>query len=519
MYQALYRKYRPQTFDDVVGQEHIVGTIRKQVASGRISHAYMFTGTRGTGKTTCAKILARAVNCEHPVNGDPCNECPTCRGLADGSILDVFEIDAASNNGVDNIRELREDVMFTPASTRYKVYIIDEVHMLSTSAFNALLKTLEEPPEHIIFIFATTDINKVPQTIISRCQRFDFKRISAEQIKARVLKVAESEGIALEDEAAALISRLADGALRDALSILDRCISGGTDVTLASVERTVGVCPYDQMCDVLSAVAKDDTAAVLEFYNECRATSRDSVAVFSELCTYLRDMMLLKITNGASGLTYGGGKLERIRSVAGEFTLEKLSRSIEILQNGINDVSRFKDKHIIAELALIKLTTPAIGGDISDIEARLSRLEAGGVKAPAPEKPKPAVKPKPITEPAPDPVPEPSEPAGQAKEGDVMPDILEILHTTGNPSVTPFLEGRQARCKGDALYITCGADEFEYDILNTPANKSALAEAASRLTGRPMQVHFEQAPAQPKQEADDVLNELLSEASDILYEE
>ena len=221
MYQALYRKWRPQTFADVIGQQHITDTLRAQLQSGRLSHAYLFTGTRGTGKTTCAKILARAVNCEHPVNGDPCNECAACRGILDGSVLDVTEIDAASNNGVDNIRDLRDETRYTPAQVRKRVFIIDEVHMLSIGAFNALLKTLEEPPEHVLFILATTELHKVPATILSRCQRFDFRRIGAEDISRRLLDVAAGEGIALTEGAARLIARLADGAMRDALSMLD----------------------------------------------------------------------------------------------------------------------------------------------------------------------------------------------------------------------------------------------------------------------------------------------------------
>ena len=244
MYQALYRKWRPQTFADVIGQQHITDTLRAQLQSGRLSHAYLFTGTRGTGKTTCAKILARAVNCEHPVNGDPCNECAACRGILDGSVLDVTEIDAASNNGVDNIRDLRDETRYTPAQVRKRVFIIDEVHMLSIGAFNALLKTLEEPPEHVLFILATTELHKVPATILSRCQRFDFRRIGAEDISRRLLDVAAGEGIALTEGAARLIARLADGAMRDALSMLDRAAAAGA-VDEKTVTAALGVMGQD----------------------------------------------------------------------------------------------------------------------------------------------------------------------------------------------------------------------------------------------------------------------------------
>ena len=223
MYQALYRKYRPKTFDDVVGQEHITETLKKQVETGRLSHAYLFIGTRGTGKTTCAKILAKAVNCEHPVNGNPCNRCAACRGIDDGSILDVVELDAASNNGVDNVRALRDEAVFSPASVRKRVYIVDEVHMLSNSAFNALLKILEEPPEHLMFILATTELHKVPATILSRCQRHSFKRIPVDTITARLNFVAQQEHLNLQPDAAALLARMADGGMRDALTLLDQC--------------------------------------------------------------------------------------------------------------------------------------------------------------------------------------------------------------------------------------------------------------------------------------------------------
>ncbi len=374
MYQALYRKYRPLVFDDVVGQEHIVETVKKQIVNNKISHAYMFTGTRGTGKTTCAKILARAVNCDNTKNGDPCNECETCKGILNGSVLDVIEIDAASNNGVDNIRELRDDVIFTPASAKYKVYIIDEVHMLSTQAFNALLKTLEEPPEHIIFVFATTEIHKVPQTILSRCQRLDFKRITVEDIKSRIDYIAQRENFKIESNASFLIAKLADGAMRDALSILDRCL-GEDVISLETVERTVGLCSYEEISKALIAIADNDTEAVLEFYSTCRHKSMDAASLFSELCTYFRDMVILKVAKKPDFyLTYDGDKLQSVLETSKKFTLEKIIRSVSVLQNGIYDMARFKDKNIMAELTLIKLTNLKIGCDYDDLNARLSKI-------------------------------------------------------------------------------------------------------------------------------------------------
>ena len=268
MYQALYRKYRPKTFDDVVGQEHITETLKKQVETGRLSRAYLFIGTRGTGKTTCAKILAKAVNCEHPVNGNPCNQCAACRGIDDGSILDVVELDAASNNGVDNVRALRDEAVFSPANVRKRVYIIDEVHMLSLSAFNALLKIIEEPPEHLLFILATTELHKVPATILSRCQRFAFRRIVPEDIVGRLNDIAYQESIELEPDAASFLARLADGGLRDAVSLLDQCASAAQGaVTVDEACKVLGLAGARQTAALMEAVGRHDAAAALSILN------------------------------------------------------------------------------------------------------------------------------------------------------------------------------------------------------------------------------------------------------------
>ncbi|MGN1031520.1 MAG: DNA polymerase III subunit gamma/tau, partial [Butyricicoccaceae bacterium] len=290
MYQALYRKWRPLRFADVVGQRHITDTLRAQLESGRLSHAYLFTGTRGTGKTTCAKILARAVNCQNPQNGDPCNCCPACKGILDGSILDVVEIDAASNNGVDNIRDIRDETRYTPTAVKKRVYIIDEVHMLSQGAFNALLKTLEEPPEHVLFILATTEIHKVPATILSRCQRFDFRRIAPADIAHRIREVAESEGIALTDGGADMISRLADGALRDALSILDRTAAGADGpIDEDTVARNVGILAGDSAVDLMEKISAGALADAVEQLATFYAAGRDLAAVLDQLLSLIRD--------------------------------------------------------------------------------------------------------------------------------------------------------------------------------------------------------------------------------------
>jgi len=519
MYQALYRKYRPLIFNDVVGQEHVVETLKNQLLNNKISHAYMFTGTRGTGKTTCAKILARAVNCEHPVNGDPCNECFACKGILNGSLLDVFEIDAASNNKVDNIRELREDVMFTPASAKYKVYIIDEVHMLSTAAFNALLKTLEEPPAHIIFVFATTEIHKVPQTILSRCQRFDFKRITNDDIKKRLQYVADKEGIVLEDSAADLISRLGDGAMRDALSIMDRCIGGSDAITLSVVENTVGLCSYETISKALKAIAEDDTDELLSFYSECRRNSKDATSLFSELCTYFRDLIILKLSkNPEQFLKYDEEKISSLKEVSDDYTLEKISRSIRILQDGIYEQSKYKDKHIMAEMTLIKLTTPKIGGDYDDLSARLSKLEILGVSpmsapaekaVPKAEKVVKTVTSKNVAAPV---------KSERLEKCDFWQKATEIAAALGNSSVSAMMKNVTVSIDGSSLVIHCSKSDIGYMILSKPENMAVVKNAVQRASGELYAIKFSDSVAE-KQPADDVFVELLNDANDILYKE
>jgi DNA polymerase-3 subunit gamma/tau len=305
MYQALYRKWRPKTFDEVVGQKHVTETLKRQVAQDRLSHAYLFTGTRGTGKTTCAKLLARAVNCENPQNGNPCGKCPSCLGIENGSILDVLEIDAASNNSVDNVRSLREDAVYSPASVRKRVYIIDEVHMLSTSAFNALLKIIEEPPEHLMFILATTELQKIPATILSRCQRYSFRRASQEDIEARVSYVAQQEGIELTDEACQMLARMADGSFRDALSLLDQC-SGG-EVTRERVINAIGIADSEEVCRMFSAVAAHDGGETIRILDELYAAGRDVSSVLDRLAELYRDLLIVKLVpKGGASLIKGG---------------------------------------------------------------------------------------------------------------------------------------------------------------------------------------------------------------------
>ncbi len=358
MYRALYRKWRPRRFADVVGQEAIVTALQNQIAAGRIGHAYLFTGTRGTGKTTCAKIFAKAVNCLDQSSPDPCGQCAVCKGLDDGSILDVSEIDAASNNSVDDIRDLRDETAYLPTVCRYKVYIIDEVHMLSTSAFNALLKTMEEPPEHVIFILATTEVQKVPATILSRCQRYDFARITADKIAGRLLYVAEQEKIALDPGAAALIGRLADGAMRDALSILDTCAGVSNTVDEALVRRMAGVTDRQYLFEISDAIAARDSVKALQEIAALRQKSVDMRRLCIELAGHYRNLMLCALPGGMELLTGTSPEEEAAYAARKDFPQAEAVRAINAFGAALEKMSRGTDQRIELELAVFSLTQP-----------------------------------------------------------------------------------------------------------------------------------------------------------------
>ncbi len=359
MYRALYRKWRPQRFEDVVGQQAIVTALKNQVATGRVGHAYLFTGVRGTGKTTCAKIFARAVNCLAPEDGGPCCKCAVCRGIEDGSILDVVEMDAASNNGVDDIRDLRDETAYTPSVCKYKVYIIDEVHMLSTAAFNALLKTLEEPPAHVIFILATTEIQKVPATIRSRCQRYDFTRIGPEEIAGRVAQVAAAEGLSLTGDGASLIARLADGALRDALSILDTCAGITSQIDQEVVRRMAGVTDRSYLFRMSDAVAAQDAAAALAELAALRQQSVDVKRLTEELIGHYRSLMLAALPGGRELLSGVSPEEEALYLEKGPaLGRREAVRAIRALGGALEHMARGSDQRIELELALFSLTEP-----------------------------------------------------------------------------------------------------------------------------------------------------------------
>lgn len=382
-YQALYRKWRPTDFKDVKGQDHIVTTLQNQVKADRIGHAYLFCGTRGTGKTTIAKILAKAVNCQNPVDGNPCGECPTCKAIAAGTSMNVIEIDAASNNGVDNIREIREEVQYSPTEGKYKVYIIDEVHMLSIGAFNALLKTLEEPPSYVIFILATTEAHKIPITILSRCQRYDFHRISIETIANRLSDLMKEEGISVENRAIRYIAKAADGSMRDGLSLLDQCIAFylGKELKYDNVLEVLGAVDTTVFADMLKLILKADTGGCMEYLSKLIMQGRDLAQFISDFIWYLRNLLLVKTTDDESQLEdiidVSADNLKALSEEAKLVDAETLMRYIRVLSDLSNDLRFATQKRIKVEVALIKLARPAMeqSTDVSDIISRLTVLE------------------------------------------------------------------------------------------------------------------------------------------------
>lgn len=377
MRQALYRLYRPRHFDEVVGQEHITTVLKNEMRQGMPSHAYLFIGSRGTGKTTCAKLVAKAVNCLSLRDGNPCGECDICRGVDDGSLLDVVEIDAASNNGVDNIRDLRDEAVFTPAVAKYRVYIIDEVHMLSTSAFNALLKILEEPPEHVIFILATTEIHKVLPTIISRCQRFDFQRIESAIISERLQEVARREGLVLADEAAGLIARLSDGGMRDALSLLDVCAADTDNVTLDTVVKAAGLTGSAHLLALTDSILSGDTAGMLAKLAELRQKSMEPQRLCEQLCGHYRNLMLVKtLEKPETMLDCLPSEIPNLREQVKKVSLTDLLHSLSVLQETATRIAKSPMKHAELELALVTLCEPTTRTGYQSLLKRIEELES-----------------------------------------------------------------------------------------------------------------------------------------------
>ena len=560
MYQALYRKWRPRTFDDVVGQSHITETLKRQVATDRLSHAYLFTGTRGTGKTTCAKILARAVNCEHPADGNPCNQCAACQGIENGSILDVLELDAASNNGVDQVRALRDEAVYSPAAVRKRVYIVDEVHMLSTAAFNALLKILEEPPAHLMFILATTELHKVPATIKSRCQQFAFQRILPADIARRLRYVAEREGINLKPEGAALLARLADGGLRDALSLLDQCAVSGGPVEEQQVLDALGLAGSLETGRLMGRVADHDAAGALEDIARLYGGGKDVSAILGELSSLARDLLIRKTAPTAGGaLLTGGFDDTTLRGLSRRFSPAKLAWVLSTLQSTLADLPRSSNRRTDAELCLIRLCDETLDDSIQAIHARLARVEAqlaSGVPAkmtsettlqkkievesieslkivdpqgkilsnldapstecPPWEEPSTAQGPAPQEAARPVRVPEPASASVSVPSADLWPSLAESLRDQVGRNVWSFL-GNAAMTKGtleDGVLTLWADDDLVKGIIGRQAVLDTVSRVASARIGSPVRVTVkvgkpESAPAVPAS-AHDNLDDLLA---------
>ena len=377
MHQALYRKWRPSTFDEVVGQEHITSILKYEIEQGSFSHAYLFCGSRGTGKTSCAKILAKAVNCLSPVNGSPCGKCASCKNIESGVATDVLEMDAASNNGVDNIRDIREEVVYTPSEMKYRVYIVDEVHMLSGSAFNALLKTLEEPPEHVIFILATTELHKLPATIISRCQRFDFRRITVPVLTQQLMKISKAEGLNTSEDAARLIAKLAQGGMRDAISLLDLCSGNKKDITVELVEESAGIIGRGSIIETVRAIANKDYELLFDAVSEVVSSSKDLSVFWQDLISIYRDMLIIKTTSSFQKyLDLTDQEVEDLTSLSELFTKETIISHSKMLDNSFYTMQRGgTSKRMIAEMALIRMCDEALDNSSEALLSRVSKLE------------------------------------------------------------------------------------------------------------------------------------------------
>lgn len=502
MHQALYRKYRPAVFSDVVGQKHVTDTLQFEVTNGRTSHAYLFTGSRGTGKTSCAKIMAKVLNCENPQNGSPCLKCRMCQDIDREAVPDVVEMDAASHTGVDNIRDITDNVAFTPAMANKKVYIIDEVHMLSKGAFNALLKTIEEPPEHVVFILATTEIHKVPATIVSRCQRFDFHRISMKDIAGRLMYIAEKEGFALEEDAALLIARQAEGGMRDAIGLLELCSSGGADVTAERVKKLLGLSGYETVAKTMNAIADKNNAMLFEIVDDV-VTKRSDVTVFlSELISFVRDMLVVRYAENPSAyldLTFD--ETELLYNTSKRFTLAKLVYMAKVLDEAQEKLAHSpKLKRVETEITLIRLASPELSDSNDALLARLSDVEnaikLGTVVIPetdissdssaVPEPPKPkkesvfAVKETKAEDLIPStdaPVSAPSEPKGSPTDFSPVSDITAVTDALPDEkrSLVPFLQSAIVSVSADKRVVLIETDSFGAMMLTDSNSQKAIA--------------------------------------------
>ena len=501
MYQALYRKYRPQTFDDVVGQQAVTQTIKNQILTGKLSHAYLFTGSRGTGKTSSAKILAKAVNCENPQNGNPCNCCNACRAIDSGSCMDVLEIDAASNNGVDNVRDLRDDAVYTPSQVKMRVYIIDEVHMLSISAFNALLKIIEEPPEHLLFILATTELHKVPSTILSRCQRFAFRRISQEDIAARLQYVAYQENIELDDSAARVLARLADGGMRDGLSLLDQCASATTgDLTADRVYACLGIAGIQQCGELMGYIGAHNSAKALSLFNRFYSEGKDMGALMDELACLTRDLMIMKTApNEGISMLSGVATDQEIQGLMNQFSVGELTRMMGIIQQTVSGFTRSSSRRVDAELCILNLCQPELSLDAEAINSRLTRVEeqlrSGAFQMQAvPAVKQPEVEdeecpPPPDDDDAPPEMLAPAAPVNDAPVGFWTDIVCQAKKELKPPLSGFFATAPNAPVQGvlrDGKLILLCESQFIVDMVNKPEVLELFARKASAALGHPV---------------------------------
>ena len=511
MYRVLYRKYRPRVFADVVGQPQVTDTLKNELKSGRIAHAYLFTGSRGTGKTTCSKILAKAVNCLDLKNGDPCGKCDICRGLDNGSIMDVVEIDAASNNGVDDIRMLREEADFTPANTKYRVYIIDEVHMLSIGAFNALLKTLEEPPEHVIFILATTEVHKLPATIMSRCQRFDFHRISPQDISDRLKYVCSEEKIEIDDNASLLIAGIADGAMRDALSLLDQCMGHSGRITEEIVRRTAGLSDKSSLLSITDAFISNDVSGAINIIDELYKNSKDMARLCSELVEHFRAMMLIKtMKQSKEFLVMSENDYEKTKQQSEAVKLSYIIGVIDILQSAYDRMLHGVNRRIEMEMTAVKLCSENKSVDISAIEARISAVESSlsairsdpSVLAASQHK---AAAPSP-------PVKRPSSEEMERLRKDAVPmtqwqDVIEDIKKYSRTVAAGF-EGSTAYISGRYVLVD-SPNDICFELLRKPAQRDKMRDSIKRVTGMEYKLGRFSYPDEPKSE--DTLSKFVAD--------
>ena len=517
VYQALYRKYRPQTFDDVVGQLAVTQTLKTQLVTDKMSHAYLFTGSRGTGKTSCAKILAKAVNCLHPENGNPCNRCSACRSIDDGSCMDVLEIDAASNNGVDNVRDLRDDAIYTPSQVKKRVYIIDEVHMLSISAFNALLKIIEEPPEHLLFILATTELHKVPATILSRCQRFSFRRISQEDIAARLQFVAYQENIDMDEGAARVLARLADGGMRDGLSLLDQVASATTgELTSERVYACIGIAGEQRCGEMMGYIADRNSKKALELFNRLYTEGKDLSAMLDELACMTRDLLVLKTAPG-TGITMLSGVAtdQEVSALTERFSTGELTRMMTQLQQTMTGFTRSSSRRLDAELCILNLCQPELSLDAESLNARLTRLEeqiktgAFTVKqvaaAAAQEETDEERPPMPDDADAPPSDDLPQAPASPKQDAQAPAGFWTDLMTASRKELKPPASGffvaaqnspLRGALKGDVLEIRC-QNTFVAEAVNRPDILEVVARKAAALLSRPVRIQVVDMSAKP----------------------